>query len=114
MFATRKHNGKGWYGRSHAADTHAEHSLQARLKSIRGNIGALQEDVAGLVNDVGEAANDQVTGVVRSARDAADRAETWGTENISGIRKMVQHEPFKACAIAAGAGVLLSIILFRR
>jgi ElaB/YqjD/DUF883 family membrane-anchored ribosome-binding protein len=114
MFATRKQNGSSWYGRSHPANTQTERSLQARLKSIRGNIGALQDDVAGLVNDVGDVANYQVTGIVRSARDTADRVETWGTENLSGVRKMVQDEPFKACAIAAGAGALLSLLFFRR
>ena len=112
MFYSRTVNGSG-YGRARS-NNHAERSLQARLKSIRGNIGALQDDVAGLVSDVGDVANDQMTGVVRSARDAADRMESWGTDNISGVRKLVQEEPFKACAIAAGVGALFGLLFLRR
>ena len=51
---------------------------------------------------------------VDSAMEAADRVESWGSENMPKMRKMVRTKPFAACALALGAGALLSAILLRR
>lgn len=89
-------------------------NLESRLKSLRGSIGALQDDVAGLMGDVGDYAGSQMRGAVKSAHLAVDRAETWGNDNLHDVRELVREQPLKAFAIAAGIGVLASFILFRR
>ena len=85
--------------------------LNARLKSLRQDLGALQDDVLGLVNEMGAAAGDQVQGAMRQT---AGRVEDWGNEKLPNIRKIVRGNPFAACAVALSAGALLSAILFRR
>src|SRR4029078_13557698 len=95
----RRHNG------------HEGGDLNARLKSLRGDLGALQEDVRLLVNDIGTVASDQVQGAVRQT---AKRVETWGNEQMPSMRKVVRSNPFAACAVAISAGALLGAMLFRR
>jgi ElaB/YqjD/DUF883 family membrane-anchored ribosome-binding protein len=113
MFTNREDTMMVWGRRNGSAFSRNgdARSVQARLRSIRGDIGALQEDVAGLLSDVSDAAGNRVT---RTARDAADRVENWGTENLRDVRKTIQEQPLKACALAAGAGALVSLFLLRR
>lgn len=110
MVAIRKRTGNG--GHSEPG------SLHARMKTLREDLGALEKDVRGLVGDVGEAAGEQVqsamNGAAQSAREAADRMESWGSMKMPGMRKMVRSQPFAACAIALSAGALLSALLLRR
>ena len=113
MVAVNKRNGASTRGQN----GHASRNLQARLHALRGDIGALQSDVAGLVGDVGDAASlqvqDAMSGAMKTAREASGRVETWGNDNMRGVRKMVRSQPFTACAIAIGAGALLGFILRR-
>ena len=113
MPTLRKKNGVA------AADAHtAAAGLQTRMKTLRGDLGALEKDLIGLLYDAGDAAGEQVHSAMRgamdSAREAADRVENWGSENMPNMRKMVRTKPFAACALALGAGALLSAILLRR
>jgi ElaB/YqjD/DUF883 family membrane-anchored ribosome-binding protein len=111
MVAARKRNSVS------AHNGHAGRGLQARLKSLRGDMGALQDDVAGLVGDMGDAAGEQVqgamSGALRSARDTANRVEDWGNENMGGMRKMVRNQPFTSCVLALGMGAVLGFLLRR-
>jgi ElaB/YqjD/DUF883 family membrane-anchored ribosome-binding protein len=112
MVTVRKRNGSGGH------NVHAIHGVHARMKSLRGDLDALQKDVGRLVSDVGEAAGEQVqeamNGVVHSAREAADRVESWGSDKMPRVRKLVRSQPFAACAVALSAGALLGALLLRR
>ena len=113
MPTSRKRNGVA------GTDTHGTAvGLQARMQTLRGDLGTLEKDLIGLLYDVGEAAGEQVHGAMKGAMDsaaeAADRVESWGSENMPNMRKMVRTKPFAACAVALGAGALLSAILLRR
>jgi ElaB/YqjD/DUF883 family membrane-anchored ribosome-binding protein len=99
MAIARKKNGFG------------EHHLDARLKSLREDLGALQSDVLGLMNEVGAAASDQVQGAMR---ETADRVENWGNEKLPSMGKIVRGNPFAACAVLLSAGAVLGAILSRR
>lgn len=109
MIALRKKNG---------ADRHAKPDVRARLSALYKDFDALQQDIRGLMSDVGSAAGDQVKGTVadglQSAQSAVDQAETWGAKNVKSIRKSVKNQPFRACAIALGAGALMGSFLLRR
>jgi len=100
--------------RRHGVSRHNGHDgrdLNARLQSLRGDLGALQEDVRLLVTDMGAVASGQVQGAVRQT---AKRVETWGNEQMPSMRKVVRSNPFAACAVAISAGALLGAMLFRR
>ena len=47
--------------------------LQTRLSSLREDLDHLQQDVRGLVSDVGDVATDQVHTVVNTASDTVER-----------------------------------------
>ncbi len=105
--ATQRHNGR--------AKRHNGHDLQARLDSLRGDFGALQRDVKGLARAAGDAAESQfdhaVKGTMKSARQAADKVEDWGTQNVKSVRQQVKKQPILACMFAAGAGALLGLCM---
>jgi ElaB/YqjD/DUF883 family membrane-anchored ribosome-binding protein len=105
MFSRRKKNG------------HNRRDISARLNSMRSDLDALQENMRGLLNDVGGAAGDQVQGAMRnaaqSAHGAVDRVEEWGNESLEDMRKTVRGRPLASCALSIGAGALLGAILLR-
>lgn len=109
MGAIRRKNGQS---------KHARQDVGKRLDALREDFDALQSDVRGLMGDIGLAAGDQVKATVsdglQSAQQAVDQAETWASRNVNSARKMVKSQPLKACAIALGAGALVSGLLMRR
>lgn len=104
--ATQRHN-----GRTKRANGHNGHDLTARLNSLRGDIGALQRDVRGFVSDVSASAENQLSGTVKSARQAVRGVEDWGAQNVKTVRQTVRKQPVMACMIAAGAGAILGMCL---
>lgn len=121
--ATQRHNGR-------AKRHNGVNGVQGRMKSLRGDIGALQRDVQGLASDVGDAAESQfdnaVNSTMRTAREAVDRVENWGAQNVKtasrvvkrkvnqnmkSARATVKKQPFLACSLAAGAGMLFGLYL---
>jgi ElaB/YqjD/DUF883 family membrane-anchored ribosome-binding protein len=111
MVATHRQNGRA---KRHNGNGH---DLTARLSTLRGDFGQLQRDVRGLVSDVGDAAENQfesaVNGTVKSARNAIGRVESWGNQKTKIVRQSVKKQPMMACAIAAGAGALIGLLLTR-
>ena len=84
MPATRKRKTT----RSNGAD------LQGRLTSLREDLDVLQQDVRGLMSDVGGAATDQVqtvvSGAIDTASDTVERVTEWSNDNIQGVRQAVR------------------------
>lgn len=105
MFSRRNTNG------------HNARDVSARLNSMRSDLDALQENMRGLLNDVGGAAGDQVQGAMRnaaqSAQGAVDRVEELGNDSLDGMRKTVRERPLSACALSIGAGALLAAFFAR-
>jgi len=91
--------------------------VQARLNSVKADLDVLQQDVRGLVSDMGGVASEQVQGAVNgaleSAYETADRVGEWGNENLDGVRKAVRTQPLAACMISMSAGALIGALLLR-
>jgi len=91
--------------------------VRVRLMSLRGDLDALQHDMRGLANDVGDAASEQVQGAVNgaigSASQAADRVSEWSNENLDGVRQAVRTQPLAACALSISAGAIIGALLLR-
>ncbi len=94
------------------------HDLEARLHALRDDLGALQADLRGLLSDAGGAANghmqDAVRNALRSAEDAAERIEEWGSDNLESVREMVRSQPLATVALSMSAGALIGALLLRR
>ena len=91
--------------------------LQARLTSLREDIDVLQQDVRGLMSDVGDVASDQartvVNGAIDSASDTVDRVAEWSTDNLQGVRQAVRTQPLAACVLSMSAGAIIGALLLR-
>jgi ElaB/YqjD/DUF883 family membrane-anchored ribosome-binding protein len=91
--------------------------LQARLSLLREDIDALQDDMRGLVSDVGDVATDQAKAVVNGAMDTAsetaERVTEWSSDNIEGVRQAVRTQPLAACVLSMSAGALIGALLLR-
>jgi hypothetical protein len=80
--------------------------MQSRLNSLRTDFDALQQDVRGLANDVGDVATEQVQG-------AMDRVSEWSSENLKNVRTAVKTQPLAACMLSMSAGALIGAWLLR-
>jgi hypothetical protein len=80
-----------------------------RMGAMRSDLHAWQKDMRGVMDNVGEATR-EVRGAVGGA---LDRLESWGDENLPGVREAVRSQPFKACVLSLGAGALISAFLLR-
>jgi ElaB/YqjD/DUF883 family membrane-anchored ribosome-binding protein len=87
------------------------------LNSLRGDLDALQQDMRGLVNDVGGVASEQVqeavNGTIESASEAIERVSDWSSENLDGVRQAVRMQPLAACALSMSAGAIIGALLLR-
>ena len=80
------------------------------ISAVRADLDALQKDVLGLVSDVRGAAGREVRGAVDGA---AGWVESFGQENLAGVREAVRNQPLKACALSIGAGAIIGALLLR-
>jgi hypothetical protein len=80
------------------------------MSAVRADLGALQRDLRGLMNEFGGAAAREVRGTVDAT---VGRLEAWGSENIAGVRNAVRSQPLKACVLSIGAGALIGALLLR-
>ena len=91
--------------------------LQARLTSLRDDLDHLQQDVRGLMSDVGDVATDQVhtvvNGAIDTASDTVDRVTEWSTDNLDGVRQAVRTQPLAACVLSMSAGAIIGALLLR-
>jgi ElaB/YqjD/DUF883 family membrane-anchored ribosome-binding protein len=95
------------FRRKNGTDRRAGQAVSARLSALYNDFDALQQDIRGLMSDVGSAAGDH-------AQNAVGQVETWGARNVKSIRKSVRDQPFTACAIALSAGALVGGLFLRR
>ena len=91
--------------------------VQTRLESLRADLDALQQDMRGLVSDVGTMAGDQVqgamNGAMESAQDVVDRLNDWNHDNLDGVRGAVRSQPLAACMLSMSAGAVIGALLLR-
>lgn len=88
--------------------------MEARLAALRQDLEALQEDMRGLGEGVGEAAQERLREALRATEGLAAQAEDWTNENLGSLRDIVREQPVAACLVSAGIGAILGLLLFRR
>jgi len=81
-------------------------ALNEDLKEITEHLARLRSDIEGLAGVIGATGSHQ-------AEALQDQASEALTEGLAGIEDSVRREPLKALAIAAGAGLLLGLVLGR-
>ncbi len=94
--------------------TSGDGQIEARLSALRQDLEALQEDMRGLGEGVGEAAQERLTEALRATEALAAQAQDWGNENLDTVRDSIRDQPVAACLVSMGIGALIGAILLRR
>ena len=93
-------------------------TLEARLGALRDDLEALQTDMKGLADGVGDAASDRLNEMLQTTEDMAEQitaqVENWTSENTESLRETVREQPLLALALSMCAGALLGAIFLRR
>jgi ElaB/YqjD/DUF883 family membrane-anchored ribosome-binding protein len=94
------------------------HEIETRIGALHADFDALQSDLVGLANGVGQLATRRVNDVVTSTEDAAQRvvgrAESWANENTEMLRDRMRNQPLAAFMVSVGVGALMGAFLARR
>jgi ElaB/YqjD/DUF883 family membrane-anchored ribosome-binding protein len=84
--------------------------IQTRLAALKSDFLALQDDMRGLAEGVGDAASD----VVHTTNRAAENALDWTNDNIGSFQDSVRRQPLAAVVLSMSAGALVGSLLSRR
>ncbi len=95
-----------------------ERDLQARLDALRADLRALQNDMRGLADGVGDAAGERIAEMLRTTEDMAGQVAgelgDWTNDNIANLRKTIREQPLLACGLAMSVGAIFGALLSRR
>ena len=87
-------------------------------REVSNNVAEFGSTVAGDLHDMRDAATRMVTDSADAFRGAAqdylDEGRARATDVIGKMQGKVQDEPLKALLVAAGVGMLLGAVFFRR
>jgi len=91
---------------------------EASLDDLRADLEKLRDDFARLLEAAGKGAQASAESVAAEAsvkaNAAAEAAGEWAQTSCTSVRGAIRGQPLLACAVAAGAGLLLGQILLRR
>ncbi len=89
-------------------------AAEANLKDVKSDLDQLRADFTKLLETLGKTAKHSVRGAKGEAESAAGEMGDWAEDQVVSLRESIREQPIKACAIAAGVGVILGQILLRR
>lgn len=84
------------------------------LGDVRQDLDQLRADFARLIDSLGKTAHSKVEGLAGEAQVQAAAASEWAEGHSVSVREAIREQPFVACAVAAGVGLLLGQLLLRR
>ncbi|MEP9354076.1 hypothetical protein ABLE93_10830 [Xanthobacter sp. KR7-65] len=84
------------------------------LTDVKSDVDQLRTDFARLLDSLGKTAKHSMKGAKGDAESAASDMTEWAEGQVVTLRESIREQPIKACAIAAGVGVILGQILLRR
>jgi ElaB/YqjD/DUF883 family membrane-anchored ribosome-binding protein len=88
--------------------------VESRLAALKQDLEALQQDMRGLGEGVGEAAQERLREALRATEGLRTQMDEWTNENLDSLKESIREQPLAACAISLGMGALLGAILLRR
>lgn len=94
--------------------TETRQAVEPSLADLREDLDQLRSDFAQLLETLGRTARAGVRGATGDAGTAASDVTDWAEEQYLTLQESIRDQPIKACAIAAGVGVILGQILLRR
>lgn len=91
-----------------------EGQVESRLSALRQDLEALQQDMRGLGEGVGEAAQARLAEALRATENLAAQMEEWTNEHLDTVREAVREQPVAAVLVSMGIGALLGALILRR
>jgi ElaB/YqjD/DUF883 family membrane-anchored ribosome-binding protein len=94
--------------------TEGPEQVENRLSALRQDLEALQQDMRGLGEGVGEAAQERLREALKATENLAAQMDEWTSENLDSLKETIREQPLAACAISLGIGALLGALILRR
>ncbi|WP_127090788.1 DUF883 family protein [Aquabacter cavernae] len=89
-------------------------AADAHLDELKADLAAVKADLAQLMQTLSRTARHGVDGAGEEAEAAMGEVSEWAEGQYATLRDYIQEKPITACAISAGVGAVLGLILLRR
>ncbi|MBX3381174.1 MAG: DUF883 domain-containing protein [Phycisphaeraceae bacterium] len=93
---------------------HANDGFSDSIEKLGDDVSRIKDDLAETAHDVAEAAASGVSVAKRQVNDTIKTARKQGRDAAKSLAEQIEEKPWTSVAIAAGAGVLLGILLCRK
>lgn len=93
---------------------HSHNGLSDSLDKLSEDVSRIKDDLAETAHDVANAAASGVSVAKRGMTDSIQTAKKQGRDAAMSLAEQIEERPWTSVAIAAGAGVLLGMLLSRR
>ncbi|MGQ3676412.1 glycine zipper domain-containing protein [Xanthobacter sp. TB0139] len=93
------------------ADT-AENNVT--LDHLRKELSQMREELAHMLENAGESARTKAKETAEKAEHMAGEASRVAGRGCGALKETVREQPVTACAVAAGVGLLVGLLLHRR
>lgn len=93
---------------------HADDGFSENIEKLGEDVTRIRDDLSETAHDVAEAASAGLTMAKRGVTDSIQSARKQGKRAAKSLAEQIEEKPFTSVAIAAGAGIVLGMLLCRR
>lgn len=93
---------------------HADDGFSDDIEKLGEDVGRIKDDIAETAHDLAEAAASGISSAKRGVTDSIESARKQGKRVAKSMTEQIEEKPWTAVAVAAGAGIVLGILLSRR
>ncbi|MGH7244776.1 MAG: DUF883 family protein [Phycisphaerales bacterium] len=97
-----------------AMKRHVDDGFSDSIEKLGEDVTRIKDDISETAHDVAEAAANGVSMAKRQVTDSIKVAKKQSREAAKTLAEQIEEKPWTSVAIAAGAGVLLGILLCRK
>lgn len=97
-----------------AMKRHADDGFSDSIEKLGDDVSRIKDDLAETAHDVAEAAAEGVSMAKRQVTDTVKLAKKQSRAAAKTLAEQIEENPWTSVAIAAGAGVVLGILLSRK
>ena len=93
---------------------HADDGFSDDIEKLGEDVSRIKDDLAETAHDVAEAAASGISMAKRGVTDSIESAKKQGKRAAKSLAEQIEEKPWTSVAIAAGAGIVLGMLLSRR
>ncbi|MGE4373348.1 MAG: hypothetical protein AB7E29_10720 [Xanthobacter sp.] len=84
------------------------------LDNLRKELSQMRDELSQMLETAGESARAKAKETAAKAEHMADEASRMAGRGCGALKDTVREQPVTACAVAAGVGLLVGLLLHRR